>query len=389
VHRLAHAQGASLGWTGGLSPEADEILPPGATEPATLRFGTAIATEANVAMVSMPSAGVEEGKVALFLQPAPGVWERQGSLQATPSIENDAFGEAIQLSGDTAVIAASRHLYVFKGHDATWTQTHRHALAEGQWFTGAISLSGESLAAGVMDDDGNGSVLVLRVTRQGTLAGTVRLTAFDVSPFDGFGQSVSLWQDQLIVGASARGDGAGAAYVFRRLGSRWTQAQKLTAFDGTTRGSFGTSVATRGNVVIVGAPDANATGGIFGGGEDFIAQGAAYVFVQQGRTLQAWQKLRPTPAQSPYYYDFGRNVQMHGTRLAIAGSWPVSRFESGSVFLYQLTGRQYLLRGSFEGSPSLGVGLALTEDVLIAGIPWDPMYSIGFATLHEFGLQTE
>ena len=46
----------------------------------------------------------------------------------------------------------------------------------------------------------------------------------------------------------------GSAYVFVRSGTSWSQQQKLTANDGAAHDGFGYSVAISGDTVVVGAP---------------------------------------------------------------------------------------------------------------------------------------
>lgn len=99
-----------------------------------------------------------------------------------------------------------------------------------------------------------------------------KLTAADSTPDDEFGYSVALWGDSALVGANGP-DGnpsnAGAAYVFTRMDSTWSQQAKLTASDGSGGDDFGISVALSGDTALVGATlgDGNAS-----------LPGAAYVF---------------------------------------------------------------------------------------------------------------
>src|SRR5262249_1767891 len=62
----------------------------------------------------------------------------------------------------------------------------------------------------------------------------------------------------------------GAAYVFTRSGTTWTQQQKLTASDGEAGNFFGFSVAIDGAPLVAGAP---------GDDDAKVDQGAAFVFV--------------------------------------------------------------------------------------------------------------
>jgi hypothetical protein len=79
---------------------------------------------------------------------------------------------------------------------------------------------------------------------------------------------VSLSGRYLVVGAPNAG-GSGAAYLFRRDGSAWTEEGKITAGDAEAGKHFGASVAMSGDQVIAGAP------GEQGSNDE---AGAAYVY---------------------------------------------------------------------------------------------------------------
>ena len=71
--------------------------------------------------------------------------------------------------------------------------------------------------------------------------------------------------DTAIVGASNKAAGVdspfqGAAYVFVRNGTVWSQQQKLTAGDGAANDYFGSSVSVRGDTAVIGADGARARG---------------------------------------------------------------------------------------------------------------------------------
>ncbi len=86
-----------------------------------------------------------------------------------------------------------------------------------------------------------------------------KLTASDGTANDYFGASVSISCDgtTALIGAyQAASSGisyTGAAYVFTRSGSTWTQQQKLTASDGDTNDNFGiyVSLSSDSNMVLV------------------------------------------------------------------------------------------------------------------------------------------
>src|SRR5207245_1135931 len=98
------------------------------------------------------------------------------------------------------------------------------------------------------------------------------LTASDGASFDQFGNSVAISDNTAVVGALTKNSGTGAAYVFVRSGTTWSQEAELSASDGAPFDAFGRSVATSGSTAVVGALGKN------------TSTGAAYVFVRSGTT---------------------------------------------------------------------------------------------------------
>ena len=89
-----------------------------------------------------------------------------------------------------------------------------------------------------------------------TLNEAAKLVAPDGAEGDDFGYSVSVSGDTAVVGARSdddNGSGAGSVYVFIRSGDLWTLQTKLTAFDGAVNNSFGDSVSVFDDTIVVGA----------------------------------------------------------------------------------------------------------------------------------------
>ena len=105
----------------------------------------------------------------------------------------------------------------------------------------------------------------------GTRTQTATLTASGGAAGDGFGSSVTINGDTIVVGAPdstvGLNAGQGRAYVFVKPIAGWsgtrTQAATLTASGGAAGDGFGSSVALDGDSIVVGAP--NATVGLNAG----------------------------------------------------------------------------------------------------------------------------
>lgn len=168
----------------------------------------------------------------------------------------------------------------------------------------------------------------------------------ETAEHDSFGSAVAISGNTMVIGAfNADGNevGAGAAYIFDKIGNTWVQTAKLFAADGHARpanplfpgdfisDSFGLTVAISqdGNTVIVGAPSHNHATQLSGG--DI---GAVYVFQ---RTNGAWSQeaelLPPHPNVQDHFGDAsdfgglaisGNTIVVTDQGTALTGSLPGS-----------------------------------------------------------------
>ena len=137
--------------------------------------------------------------------------------------------------------------------------------ASNDYFGYSVSISGNTAVVGAYGNSGKGAAYIL--TRSGTSwSQQAKLTASDGASGDTFGSSVSISGDTAVVGAYLKNSQTGAAYVFTRSGTSWSQQAKLTASDGASGDYFGSSVSISGNTAVVGV-----------NGKTFSA-GAAYLY---------------------------------------------------------------------------------------------------------------
>jgi hypothetical protein len=133
-----------------------------------------------------------------------------------------------------------------------------------------------------------------------------KLTAGDAAAGDNFGVSAALSADgnTALVGAYNANTSRGAAYVFVRSGSLWTQQQKLIANDSVLYDNLGVSVALSadGNTALVGAYQADLQSPVR------ADAGAAYVFVRSGSLWIQLQKLTASDAAASD--NFGTSVAL-------------------------------------------------------------------------------
>ena len=151
------------------------------------------------------------------------------------------------------------------------------------------------------------------------------LKASNTGAGDHFGTSVSVTDsgDTLVVGAfleDSTAKDSGAAYVFVRSGTTWKQQAHLKASKPDMYDRFGLSVAisVSGDTVVVGAPnESGSTTGVNGNESDngTLKSGAAYVFVRSGTkwSQQSYLKASNTGPEDA----FGWRVSVSGGTIVV------------------------------------------------------------------------
>jgi hypothetical protein len=154
--------------------------------------------------------------------------------------------------------------YVFFRSGTTWTQQAQLLASDGladDLFGIKVSISGDYLIVGAYGDDfsaliNRGSAYIF-VRSGSTWSQQAKLTSADGNDSDFFGSSVGISGNYAVVGAFNVENGSvssqGAAYIYMRNGTTWTQQAKVTASDGTENDNFGYSAAISGSNVIIGA----------------------------------------------------------------------------------------------------------------------------------------
>ena len=227
------------------------------------------------------------------------------------------------------------------------------------------------------------------------------LKASNTDVGDWFGYSVAVSGDTVVVGAAGEDSNAtgingdqsdnsafvaGAAYVFVRSGTTWTQQAYLKASNTDAGDDFGDSVAVSGDTVVVGAAGeaSNATG-INGDQSDNSAgaAGAAYVFVRSGATWtqQAYLKASNTDAVD----DFGYSVAVSGDTVVVGAFGEASNAtgingdqsdnsadDAGAAYVFVRNGatwtqQAYLKASNTDADDFFGWSVAVSGDTVVVG----------------------
>ena len=93
-------------------------------------------------------------------------------------------------------------------------------------------------------------------------------------PVMSFGRSAAIDGDTVVVAArfeDTGGSNAGAAYVFTRSGTTWTQAKKIVSSDIQASDEFGFSVDISSDTIVAGAYKEDTVGSDAGAAYTFVA----------------------------------------------------------------------------------------------------------------------
>lgn len=186
-----------------------------------------------------------------------------------------------------------------------------------------------------------------------------KLTGSGESGQGEFGNSAALSPDGdiALIGAPDDSGGVGAAWVFTRSGSSWTQqGAKLTGSGEIGKGSFGNSVAlsSEGNVVLIGAP------------EDNNGVGAVWVFTRSGSVWTQGAKLTGRGEIGKGAFGDGVALSSDGRAALIGGGQDNDNV--GAVWAFARLGSRWkqqgpkLTAGRASGHAGFGSRVALSSD---------------------------
>jgi hypothetical protein len=352
--------------------------------------GFSVAIEGDLAAVGSyrsDDGSADSGCVYLY-QKVGDSWTEIAQLHASDADAGDFFGYSVALSGDTLIVGAvgdeeggslSGSAYIFRDTGSGWTQVAKLTAddaAPGDLFGVSVALSGNVALIGASRDDGagesSGSVYVFEDTGSGW-SQAAKLTASDAEAGDFFGHTLSISGTTAIVGSQGDDSGgvdSGSATIFTKVDGGWQEIAKLAPSTQEAGAAFGNSVAISGDTAIVGAAREGGTG-------------AAYIFQLSGGEWTETARLgAPEGADR-----FGISVGIDDDR-AVVGSLGTAE-SYGAVSVYRETPIGWLkvdeIVPSVQSSESFfGIDVSNSADTVIVGAPVSQTgEEVGTARIYE------
>ena len=338
-------------------------------------FGMAVAVDGDTALVGALQAydadfNLRPGAVYVFTR-SEGVWSQQAKLTASDASNGDGFGRSVALDNGSAVVGAYQD-------------------AEGESGEGQVTGTG---AAYVFTKPAGGWA---------TSTETAKLTADDAERDDQFGYSVAVDGDTIVVGAHFDDDGgdeSGSAYVFTKpLDGSWASTNtsvKLTAPDAAADGYFGNSVAIEGETIVIGAHKADSTDNQ---GTTIVDSGSVYLFTASS---EGWadtvniSAAKLTASDAAAEDEFGTSVAIDSDTIVVGASkhdQSDTVADSGAAYVFTRPGNAWatstetakLTASDGLGGDEFGNSVAVFGDTVVIGAHKDEDKGIDSGAAYVF-----
>ena len=315
-------------------------------------YGVDISEDGNTAIVGSwneDTTASNAGSAYIFTRSGTS-WSQQAKIQHSGASQYDNFGNSVSITndGNMAIIGARGYTdqvnsispgcaFIFTRSGTSWSQqaqllpSNPTSDDEFGWSVSISKSDGNTAIVGSPKEDTGesnaGSAYIY--TRSGTSwSQQAQIQASDRQSNDNFGNATSISDDgnTAIIGSPYEDSGAantGAAYIFTRSGTTWSQQAKIQASDLPGGGQFGISVDILGDgdTVAVGAQNAN------------NGAGYAYIFTRSG---SSWtQQIKIQASNAGPSDQFGCSIAISESSVVVgAYSEDTTADESGSAYIF-------------------------------------------------------
>ena len=260
--------------------------------------------------------------------------------------------------------------FVINSNSGSFTVTPTaDAITEGA-ETFQIQIRTESVSGTIVSQTGN--ITINDTSIDPSWAQQAKLTSSNNSGSDRFGERVAIDGDTAVVGAyfydtsGGVNSPKGAAYVFTRSGSTWTQRAMIQSNDIAVGDYFGITVAISGNTIIVGAQYED------GSSSSATNYGSVYVFTGSGSSWTQQAKLvDPNPSTNDWFGS--HSIAISGNTIVLGSILSDdTATNSGTAHIYTRSGSTWTYKGQLESSDvaaydRFGAGIAIDGDTVLIG----------------------
>ncbi len=298
---------------------------------------------------------------------------------------DDNFGSSVAVFGEWAMVGAygddsfAGKVYVFRNDGTTWgpaAQSYFTPLrfSANDYFGRAVDMFGDMAVVGADGTDidpfprdptsklisNAGAAYIFELDGSGVWRQAADLTAYDPNANTYYGSSVGASSRYVIVGAPGAYGDAGAAYIYERPSTGWSDvlieedATRIMAPVRAIHDYFGASVAVS---------DEFAAAGAYGDDQNGNRAGALYVFQRSGDGSWEPHVKLPNGAVNPHNFVFQSEDKL-GMSAAIDGDFiiagaPGISTGTGKAYIFHYDGGQWTVTDELQEPGVLGFGTSV------------------------------
>ena len=325
-------------------------------------YGVSLSPDGNTAVIGSPNDNTNTGAVYVFIRSGT-TWTQHSKLVANDAAQDSYFGRSVSLSGNGNYLIVgspytdtsgtddgSAYIFVRDISNNTWSQQSKLLASNAEasdYFGGQVTMNfdGTYVAINATGEDTGasnaGSVYIF--ARSGSSwSQQAILQSPDIAVNHFFGISIDINSDAsyLIVGERSAVSGvsyAGAAYIFTRSGSTWTQQAKLVAPNPTAYASFANTVRINSDATIAAMRETPS------------ADGSVYIFTRSGSSWS--QEAQITVGTSSSQFGFNIDLSDDGVFLLVgARRDSTTASDGGAVYIFKRSGTSWTQQIKFESS---------------------------------------
>ncbi len=338
-------------------------------------FGEAVAIYDDIAAVSStyfnydnPNDILWNNKVIIYKKNTNGNWTEIQEIVQPQFGEDIKFGCSVSLSDDYLIIGAQRDClnqddedyrylagaaYIYKkSANNHWDFDQKIVSSDrssGSFYSGlfgnSVSIFNEQIIVGAFNKNPSGTAYSFILDENNNWVEEHIFLPNDNEVQGRFGNSVSIYENRVIIGAPDEGydnnsenylENAGAAYIYEKdLNDDWILKTRYVPFDRSEGDWFGNSVSISGDYAVAGAHKNDKD---INGNTAIEDAGASYI-IHKNETVQ-WefaQKLTASNSQSAA--NFGSSNYINGNQIIIGAKWhdqSIYMEDSGAAYIFEL-----------------------------------------------------
>ncbi|WP_239990690.1 T9SS type A sorting domain-containing protein [Marixanthomonas ophiurae] len=285
---------------------------------------TSLATENNTIVAGAPGENAWTGSVYIFTEQE-GTWTETQKIMAPNPQSPEAFGIGVAISGDQLAVGSDK-VYDLKGavfmytknNDGIWEYDQTVVASDGvaeDYFGNSISILDDQMVIGAYGVDNElGKAYIFEKNSEGIWEEVQIVMSDPTTDRTQFGWSTDIQEDMIMVSAPhIYGNEVGEVFMYKKTSSgTWVEDQRIQGEDTEGEDFYGWCVAMYEDQVIVGSPredhDVNGDNEIGDAGAAYIFKDPTLLGGENNEVFANQIRLYPNPTQNDLHIESQSNA---------------------------------------------------------------------------------